>query len=233
MTRAGDPRERASRDWYGYGRWAAPYWFIGMEPGGADDAKSYEAWEALGADDLIDCRAHHMSSTNPLWTKWHLKDRPPTQPTWRRLIQLMLAYQGEPTCLDRVREIQRSDWGSLTGKVALLEVSAIHSPSLSKVDLESPLVKDRLRILRKRLAKDEPEFAVFYGLGYQRYYESVVGEAFDDDGFTWCGPTLCALTPGPTSARGDAWGRAEWWIAKGNEIRDRLAGATRRTQAGS
>jgi hypothetical protein len=29
----------AAEQWFGYGRWAAPYWFVGMEPGGQDDAR--------------------------------------------------------------------------------------------------------------------------------------------------------------------------------------------------
>lgn len=32
-----DPKVLAARNWFGYGRWDAPYWFLGMEPGGTDD----------------------------------------------------------------------------------------------------------------------------------------------------------------------------------------------------
>jgi hypothetical protein len=109
MTDGRDSRTQASRDWFGYGRWDAPYWFVGMEPGGADDTKSYEAWRALGRGELIDCRKHHLSSTDPEWTRWHLKERPPTQATWRRLIQLLFAYEGKPTDLDAVLAYQRND----------------------------------------------------------------------------------------------------------------------------
>jgi len=35
LTKEDDAREMA-RSWFGYGRWSAPYWFVGMEPGGDD-----------------------------------------------------------------------------------------------------------------------------------------------------------------------------------------------------
>jgi hypothetical protein len=39
-------REEMARECYGYGRWAAPYWFIGPEQGqGHDDLrKRYHVW---------------------------------------------------------------------------------------------------------------------------------------------------------------------------------------------
>lgn len=55
-----DAKTLAAESWYGYGPWDAPYWFIGMEPGGDDTHASYEAWEALGGHELIDCREHHL-----------------------------------------------------------------------------------------------------------------------------------------------------------------------------
>lgn len=67
-------RDEAARRWFGYGRWAAPYWFVGMEPGGTDEHASYESWVGLGACALIDCRDHHEDSNRRAGktvTKWH------------------------------------------------------------------------------------------------------------------------------------------------------------------
>jgi hypothetical protein len=52
----------AAEHWFGYGSWDAPYWFVGMEPGGDDDHASYDTWLALDPkmDGLIDCREHHV-----------------------------------------------------------------------------------------------------------------------------------------------------------------------------
>lgn len=58
----------AAESWFGYGRWDAKYWFVGMEPGGTDEVASYESWRRLGAGELIDCRQHHLDCG---FTHWH------------------------------------------------------------------------------------------------------------------------------------------------------------------
>ena len=84
-----DARIRAAQGWFGYGRWDAPYWFIGMEPGGEDDLAWYETWLRLGGTELMDCRAHHIGTN---YHKWHVAARPthtanmaPPDPTSPRL----------------------------------------------------------------------------------------------------------------------------------------------------
>jgi hypothetical protein len=65
-----------ARQWYGYGRWEAPYWFIGPEPGqpegdtaeGDNLKERCKAWIDLGRGELVDCKAHHFGFG---WTKWH------------------------------------------------------------------------------------------------------------------------------------------------------------------
>jgi hypothetical protein len=216
-----DVKQRAAKTWFGYGRWEAPFWFLGMEPGGTDDHASYEAWEHLGGGELIDCRAHHINPDFPGWARWHSGERPPTQPTWRRLIQLLLAYKGLPTDLDSVRLYQRDQWGSKDGETALLEVSALHSPSLAiSVDRESNRAH-RIAILHARISEYAPAFVVCYGLGYREIYSQVVGAPFDSDGIARSGKTVCALVEHPTARPGKP---ASWWENVGRQLR--LATAT-------
>ena len=88
-----DAKAAAAESWFGYGRWNAKCWFIGMEPGGDDGHTSDEAWRHLGGTELIDCRAHHLWKREVLglednkWTRWH-DDAPGrrTQPKWRRVL---------------------------------------------------------------------------------------------------------------------------------------------------
>jgi len=54
--------EDAAQKWFGYGKWSAPFWFVGMEQGGMDDNDHIgweKAWQDLGGTELIDCREHH------------------------------------------------------------------------------------------------------------------------------------------------------------------------------
>ncbi len=212
-------RAAAAERWFGYGRWTAPYWFVGMEQGGDEaETRSYLAWEQLGAADLLDCRKHHLAIDDPLFRRWHLGDRPPTQATWRRLIQLLFAFKGLPCTVEHVRAYQRDHWGSEGGETAVLEISAVRARNLS-VNVGRLAHRDaRIAALRERLASHQPAFAVFYGTGYRTEYERVAGSGFDADGFAWSGNTLCVLTKHPV-ARGSAGAE---WEAVGRVMRTRV-----------
>jgi hypothetical protein len=149
-----DPKALAARSWFGYGRWDAPYWFVGMEPGGTDDHASHEVWMQLGGTELIDCRAHCLGTN---FSKWHGGDRPPTQPTWRRLIQLLLGYEGRPGDLDAVSVYQRDKWGALKGDTASVEVSALHAASLDILVDRDAYRDQRITILKRATGSLSPE----------------------------------------------------------------------------
>jgi hypothetical protein len=158
MTREDDPRVLAARGWYGYGRWDAPYWFVGMEPGGADDLAWYETWLRLGGAELCGCREHHLDTN---LSKWHGGNRPPTQETWRRLIQLLLGYEGKPADLDAVSLYQRDKWGTLSGDTALPEVSALRARSRATSINRDTFRDQRIITLRQRLERYPPKIYCF------------------------------------------------------------------------
>jgi len=220
-TETGDARERAARGWFGYGQWNAPYWFVGMEPGGTDDIAWYETWLRLGGTELCDCRDHHLGTS---FSKWHVGSRPPVQWTWRRLIQLLLGYEGRPADLDSVSAYQRDKWGALTGDTALAEVSAIRARSIAtKLDRTTNL-DQRVSILQERLAANEPNFAVFYGTTFRNIYERIAQVKFDAKGYGWSGATLCVLVVHPAARSISSEVKSgDWWIRKGAEIRTIIA----------
>jgi hypothetical protein len=194
-----------------------------MEPGGDDTHASYDAWLALGAGELIDCRSHHQweletkGVDNPDWTKWHHRERPNvTQSTWRPLIQALLAFKDEPSDLESVRCYQRDHWGMLADETAVIELNALHAPNnAAKVDRET-FRPQRIRAIRERMAQYEPTFAVFYGKDYRTFYEEIVGTTFDDGGFGRSGETICALVP----HRARSGKKREWWDEFGSRLRD-------------
>lgn len=206
--------ERAAREWFGYGSWNARYWFVGMEPGGEGDGASHESWERLGAGELIDCRTHHLDCG---FTRWHGGERPPTQPTWRRLVQLLLAYKGEDTSLDAVARYQRDRLGALDDETAVIELSAHHAVNMGIDVARTQHRDDRIALIRRRLDENEPTLVVFYGRTYQTEYERVVGAPFGPDGTLWRGRTLCVLTPHPVAQSGPP---PAYWVSLGHAMRE-------------
>lgn len=193
-------REDAARSWFGYGRWEAPYWFVGMEPGGDDDHASYESWQGLGSHALIDCREHHEDSNRRagrIVTSWHrASPTPPVQTTWGPLIQLVLSFEDRASERADVAAYQRDSWGRLAGDTTVLEISALHAANTG-VDVERTLHRsERLAELKRQLASNQPTFAVFYGTTYRGEYEAIAGR-FGVDGWRWTNVTLCVLTQHP------------------------------------
>lgn len=213
-------RDEAARKWFGYGRWDAPYWFVGMEPGGTEDAASYESWKRLGGGELIDCKQHHLDTN---FDRWHGEDQHGAQPTWRRLIQTMLGFEGHNATLEDVLRCQHEGWGCEDDDTALIEVNALHAPGLAS-DLDRTKYRnERIALVPERLTEYGPVFALFYGLTYREIYERIAGTPFDTEGFVWSGKTLCVLTPHPTShlhGKPTPWSNGDWWIAQGKRMRE-------------
>ncbi len=162
-----DAKTQAAEKWFGYGRWDAPFWFVGKEPGGSDEPEQYASWLRLGGGELIDLRAHDLDCAPPGSVMlWH-GDRARLQATWRPLIALLLAYQGVPA-YDReaIRRYQDQRWGSVAGETALIELSAVAAPSTSAGEaLRLAHLPERISTIRRRLSEHRPRFVVFYGGG--------------------------------------------------------------------
>jgi len=213
----GDSALRAARSWFGYGRWEAPCWFLGLEQGGSEGPlqESFAAWARLGGGELLDCRAHHLAIADPRFRRWHEAEAPPTQPTWRRLIQLLLAYQGRDTGLDAVRAYQRECWGSAEGETAVLELLGVRAQGLATKADRVSFREERIARLRGKLDAHRPMFVVCYGISAREDFGRLFDFPFDRAGYTGRGSTLGVLAPHPVSRHA---GDAEAWTARGREI---------------
>lgn len=224
------PKNMAARTWFGYGRWDAPFWFVGMEPGGVDENATYETWLQLGGKELIDCPKHHLASN---CSTWHSGKRPPTQATWRRLIQLLLSYKQQETNLDAVRIYQRDKWGTLSGETASLNLSSLHAKNLNTAVDRFSYQEERLSTLKMRLEENSPIFIVFYGKTYAAKYEQIIGCKFDESGFAWHKSTLCFLAPHPAGLQSYPEANNEiWWVQRGENIRELIERGPKITQHG-
>jgi hypothetical protein len=185
---------------YGYGRWEAPFWFIGVEAGmGKDDkdnlAARYDSWKQLWCAPIVDCAAHHRGFG---FTKWH--DPPsPTQPTWRQLIRLLLAYQGKEPSLDDIRKYQRDRWGHASGETCVIELSGFPAPDMRASRDRTSFLSGRVERIRGAALKNTPEFIVMYGQGNRKEWERIAGDKFDANGIFRMGKTIAATAPHPVT----------------------------------
>lgn len=207
-----------AREWFGYGRWSAPYWFIGPEPSmgrGDDDSLNVRcrAWVELGRGELVDCIEHHRAFGV---RRWH-RTRPATQPTWRQLIRLVLAYKAEPTELEAVREYQRTQWGTAQGEVCVVELCAHAAPSLRTPRDRQAFRQERIDVLRTRIKQHEPTFVVCYGAGNCSDWEALAGGPFGPDGRRWMGRTVLVEAKHPVG--GKPAEPASYWTDLGEELR--------------
>ena len=175
---------------YGYGSYQAPFWFVGMEEGGGntitDIARRLEAWNTRGRKELEDVAGFHRAIC-----LGHLfDDHPKLQPTWNKLIRIVLTAGGQTCDTERIRAYQKTSLGKIGGDTCLLELLPLPSPNtntwLYRGNSSIPYLADRdayrdqvtpLRVahLKDRLARYQPKAVVFYGLHYQAYWEQIVG----------------------------------------------------------
>lgn len=212
-------RAAAARGWFGYGHWPATYWFVGMEPGGGEDARVYDTWHDAGEPELLDLYAHSKACDDMRW----VVDGAPLQTTWKQLIRLLLGYQGAAAEIEDVRRYQIHRLGRVDGETVLTELSALNATGLSQpVAGRTDHRSERIEILQQRVAEHQPEFVVCYGLSYRADYEAFAGGRLDP--YVVRGTTVFALVPHP-AARGS--GTSQSWIDRGRELRayrDTLAG---------
>jgi hypothetical protein len=175
---------------YGYGNYRARYWFVGMEEGGGNTleeiSRRVEAWDERGRKELEDVADFHRAiGINHLFD-----NRPKLQPTWNKLIRIILSADGQPCNTDTIRTYQKNRLGTLDGDTCLLELLPLPSPNTSawlyRENSTLPYLIDRaayraqvsdLRVahLQDRLSHHHPEAVVFYGLHYQAYWEQIAG----------------------------------------------------------
>lgn len=197
---------------YGYGRWSAPYWFIGPEQGQArsernDLALRYQAFCALSRDGLSDCRNFHALIEQEAW---HRDERPPLQRTWRRLMLLLMSYLDRPTDDRSLRNYQREQWGSATGETCVIELSGLPATSFKVFRDRESFRKERIQFIQQKLLGCKPAVVVMYGKGQLQEWKQISAVVRPSDKMN----ILC--TPHPV-----AYGSTdEEWMEMGRKLRN-------------
>jgi hypothetical protein len=199
-----DDLEAMARNFFGYGRWSAPYWFIGLEPGGSGNNERAEAFKKLQIDNLCDCKSFHLEIGVKDWHGTNAKE----QRTWRRLIMLLTSFCGvQQISLD----YQREKWGIGDGETCVIELSGLAAKGLQiKVDRKKYL-EERISTIRQKLRENAPKLVVMYGLTGKKHFEEVAGCTLVHGGVVEHQDTLFILADHPVRQRmgntDDAWRR--------------------------
>jgi len=209
-----------ARRCYGYGRWEAPYWFIGPEQGQPreenDDLRiRYDAWRHCGGGELSDCRVFHdalnlrMGRTLHLW---HQKE-PKLQTTWRRLMLVLMGFLARPTDEDSLKAYQRDRLGSLSGETCVIELSGLPAHSFMTPRDRDPFLRERITVISERMCACKPAWVVIYGVGTKKAWERGGGCSPDD--LRQSQSTILEFTPHPSRPSRPA----AYWVARGKRLR--------------
>jgi hypothetical protein len=168
-----DCEQEMAKHCFGYGRWDAPFWFIGPEQGMSDDPEEMafrcKAWWNGGRLELDDCIDFHRRLENlrpPKRNKkgkriddWH-GETPNPQTTWSRLIQFLIGFgaQGVTSHI----EYQKHHWGTRAGQTCVAELSGLPAHNFAEKRERSSFLPARLARLSEAL-NGKQEFVLLYG----------------------------------------------------------------------
>lgn len=113
---------------FGYGNLNAPYWFIGKEEGGGkkieENYKRIQTWNHIGRTTTVDLIHYHLS------LGFSEKQLSAIQPTWTKLIQILLELESDITITKENRRFyQREKFGRTTCNNCLMELMPMASRS--------------------------------------------------------------------------------------------------------
>ncbi|WP_348264318.1 hypothetical protein P8935_07230 [Telmatobacter sp. DSM 110680] len=218
--------EAMARGFYGYGRWDAPYWFIGPEQGGDNNEIRGKAFLKLEKDGLCDCEEFHKEIRE---FKWH-RESPALQPTWRRLILLLKAFRNdfsteelsdEETLRGSLRDYQRDYWGMNDAETCVIELSGLSAKNAKTGATYEPIkekyLKERIGTIHTKIHRQEfkPKIVIMYGFGEKEHWPKIAGVPFVRHLVEKRGPTTFAFAEHP-SAR---YQEDSYWVELGKRLR--------------
>ncbi len=204
---------------YGYGRWNAPYWFIGIEermaPSENDDrSKRAAAFRKLNSDGLCDLHEFHKEIGEDRWLV-------ELQFTWGKLLWLLKKYLDHDAGHASLLRYQHLELGRSTGDTCVVELSGLPADSSEagkKLDRErfkdckkqlNEIRTKRIEKLGRKIQEHEPKLVVFYGYGRTqgRYWKGIAKTELAYDGVVKAGKTTFVWSPHPNKRgrRKDEW----------------------------
>jgi hypothetical protein len=207
-----------AKGFFGFGRWDAPYWFIGLEQGGGGNEKRSEIFRNLQNDGLCDCKRFHEGIEE---FRWHRDGE--LQRTWKKLMLLLMPVIKRETNSYALLDYQSGQWGSRApdGQTCLIELGGLAAKHLGgKIDRKA-FREERIRGIKERLHSRRPKLAVMYGMTQKSAWNAISGCEFRAHSCATSNETLFAFMPSPT-----AWGKDSThdrdWVQFGEYISKKL-----------
>jgi hypothetical protein len=208
---------RYAETFCGYGRYGAPYWFVGLEEGSDGTVEEIQrrltVWNDRGCPELDDAYEYHEQ----LGVTKLFGEEAELQSTWRQLCRIVLAADGQPTDKESLRRYQGRRLGRRDGATCLLELSPLPSrntelwlyaaasrlPQLAnRKAAREYYAPRRVAHLRRRIAEFRPAAVVCYGATGRRWLADIAGTPLvkaDDADWFWAAAaeTLILLVKHP------------------------------------
>jgi len=234
-----DERELAE-NCYGYGRWDAPFWFVGLEEGQArrennNFTERAKAFRELNKDGLCDCGKFHTKIDERRWFEVNPKTgKVDLQSTWRYLILTLMSFQetldSDEPMSDSLRAYQCAKWGaadSPRGETCVIELSGLPAnnaklskerPNEMRQELEKIRPK-RIERIRDAIRCRKPAFVVMYGMTAKEHWRGIAGAKLQA-----CVPqkvesTIFLLAQHPTSRYKKGEKKDKYWTDLGVKLR--------------
>lgn len=185
-----------AENFYGYGNYQAPYWFLGMEEGGGNSVDEinlrFSAWADRGKNELEDVAEYHCAIGIPEL----FSGKPKLQNTWNKQIHVLFGLKNQAIETEFVRNYQRDSWGRNDSENCILELFPLPSPStgdwiygkksflltLRNRDIyRETYLPNRIEHIQKRVEEYNPKVVFIFGVTYVPYWEKLVGVSFFED----------------------------------------------------
>ena len=180
---------------YGFGNYAGDYWLVGMEEAGVrtfnDIQKRLYQWQQSGSSELENLPTHGYAMG---WGNRYFGDNPKWQPTWGKLIRLILTAQGQVGLnTSNIKHFQKEHLGQHNCNHCLIELFPLPAQSTrhwiytqhSKLPfLESRkryldhLAPSRIKHIQQRIEKHQPKAVIFYGWSYRDWWQEIAKRPF-------------------------------------------------------
>lgn len=180
---------------YGFGTYTGKYWLVGMEEAGgrtfADINFRLTQWQQSGCLELEDLPTH---ADRLGWGEKYFGAKPKWQPTWGKLIRIILAGEGLTNVNTAViKQFQREQLGKHDSNHCLIELFPLPAQSTKhwiydqhtklsclqhREKYLQHLAPKRINHIRSRLKQHQPKAVIFYGWKYRHWWEKIVGLPF-------------------------------------------------------